>query len=117
MFSPGLVYVLVMIFNYLQGQRAALHKYAAKWSQDITEHSHALDLEPGVFKLSKPKEIAASLKRSADASTNRKAEPFQSAMSMLNFYVNRAGKSLSAERRQVLVDAKTELRKLYKRET
>lgn len=86
---------------------------AKKWSADVTEHSDALDLEPHVFEQDDPKEIAASLKRSADKSHKRKAEPFRSAMSMLTFYINRAGKNLPEKRKQVLETAKEELRKAY----
>ena len=82
-----------------------------RWSQRVTEHSNALDLESGVFALRDPKAIAASLKRSAQASTRRKADPFRSAMSMLVFYINRAGKSLNATQRARLERAKGELRK------
>ena len=72
-----------------------------RWSQAVTEHSSALDLEQGVFALEDPKKIAASLKRSAEASHRRKADPFRSAMSMLTFYINRAGKHLcEADRAQ-----------------
>lgn len=84
-----------------------------KWSQRVTESSDALDLEPGVFTWDDPRKIALSLKRSADASTRRKGTPFQSAMSMLNFYINRAGSKLPADRHQVLEQAKEELRGLY----
>jgi len=84
-----------------------------RWSQQVTEQSNALDLEEGVFTLASPRGIAESLKRSADSSLRRKASPFQSAMSMLNFYINRAGKNLPGERKQVLEDAKAELRRLY----
>ncbi len=87
-----------------------------KWSQDVTEHSDALDLERDVFRQDDPKAIAASLKRSAEHSGRRKGSPFQSAMSMLTFYVNRAGKGLSAARRKKLERAKTELRKAFHRE-
>lgn len=87
-----------------------------KWSQKVTESSDAMDLEEGVFEKNDAKEIAKSVKRSAEKSDRRKAEPFQSAMSMLTFYVNRAGKNLSAERRKVLEKAKDELRELYGRE-
>lgn len=80
------------------------------------ETSDALDLEPGVFQLRTPRAIAHSLKRSAERSRRRKAEPFRSAMSMLTFYVNRAGRKLSADRRRVLEQAKAELRALYGRE-
>ncbi|RUP09519.1 MAG: DUF3175 domain-containing protein [Hyphomicrobium sp.] len=82
------------------------------WSAEVTEKSDALDLESHVF-ARKPAEIAQSLKRSAERSHRRKTTPFQSAMSMLNFYINRAGKNLSAKRRQTLDRAKDELRKAF----
>lgn len=85
------------------------------WSGYVTAHSIALDLESGVFTWDDPRKIAASLKQSADVSHRRKATPFQSAMSMLNFYINRAGKNLPPGRRLVLEQAKTELRRLYGR--
>lgn len=88
-----------------------------KWSADVTEHSDALDLEPHVFEQDDPKDIAASLRRSAEKSEKRKAEPFRSAMSMLTFYINRAGENLSADRKKVLEAAKDELRKLYGKPT
>lgn len=88
----------------------------ARWSQRVTETSHALDLEEGLFRKSDPAELARSLKRSADQSTRRRADPFRSAMSMLNFYINRAGTNLSHERKEVLVRAKDELRRLYGRD-
>jgi len=90
-------------------------KTSGKWSQDVTEHSHALDLKKGVFSLKDPKEIAASLKRSAEASKRRKADPFRSAMSMLVFYINRAGKNLSDTDRDRLEKAKDELREAFGR--
>jgi uncharacterized protein DUF3175 len=90
---------------------------AKRWSQDVTEHSDALDLEKGVFALKDPKEIAASLKRSAEASRRRKADPFRSAMSMLVFYINRAGKNLSEADRERLERAKDELRKAFGKAT
>ncbi len=83
------------------------------WSQQVTETSNALDLEPGVFSWDDPRKIALSLKRSADNSQRRRAAPFASAMSMLNFYINRAGKHLSAQQRDVLERTKDELRELY----
>ena len=86
-----------------------------RWSQDVTAHSDALDLEKGVFTFEDPKRIAASLKRSAEASTRRKADPFRSAMSMLIFYINRAGNNLSDEDRARLDAAKNELRRLFGR--
>ena len=84
-----------------------------RWSQDVTEHSNALDLEEGVFTWSDPKRIAASLRRSAEASNRRKGTPYQSAMSMLNFYINRAGHHLPEQQKAVLEQAKTELKMLY----
>ena len=86
-----------------------------KWSQHVTETSDALDLEAGVFALKDPRLIAESLKRSAEASHRRKTEPFRSAMSMLNFYINRAGSQLSKAQRARLERAKEELRDLYGR--
>ena len=83
------------------------------WSGEVTKHSIALDLEEGVFTWDDPKKIAASLKRSAEESIRRKAAPFLSAMSMLNFYINRAGKNIKPERRKILEQAKMELRKLF----
>lgn len=84
-----------------------------KWSQDVTEHSDALDLEEGVFKQDDPAKIAASLKRSAEQSKRRKGTPLQSAMGMLNFYINRAGDNLGKSQRQVLEKAKDELRAAF----
>ncbi len=84
-----------------------------KWSQRVTKTSNALDLESGVFTWTNPKRIAASLKRSAEASKRRKGSPFQSAMSMLNFYINRAGGGLPAKQDRVLDRAKEELRALF----
>ena len=86
-----------------------------KWSKHVMETSNALDLERDVFKKDNPREIAKSLKRSAEQSRRRKSEPFRSAMSMLNFYVNRAGKNLPEERKATLERAKDELRDLYHR--
>ena len=87
----------------------------SRWSQRVTEESAALMLEPGVFTLRTPRQIALSLKRSADSSQWRKSEPYHSAMSMLSFYINRAGKGLSAARKDKLEKAKHELRVLYGR--
>jgi hypothetical protein len=88
---------------------------AKKWSQDVTEHSDALDLEKDVFTRDDPKSIALSLKRSAEHSQRRKGSPFQSAMSMLTFYINRAGKDLPAKQKMVLEKAKEELRAAFGR--
>jgi hypothetical protein len=84
-----------------------------RWSQRVTQSSNALDLDSNVFTWTNPKRIAASLKRSAEASKRRKASPLQSAMSMLNFYINRAGRGLPARQKRVLTQAKTELRTLF----
>jgi len=84
------------------------------WSGEVTKHSVALDLEEGVFTWDEPKKIAASLSRSAEVSLRKKARtPYQSAMSMLNFYINRAGKNLKPEKRKILEEAKLELKELY----
>jgi hypothetical protein len=87
-----------------------------KWSRRVTETSNALDLDSGVFTHANPRSIARSLKRSAERSKRRKTNPFRSAMSMLNFYINRAGKNLSSASRKRLEAAKHELRKLYHRD-
>src|SRR5579872_6573888 len=89
---------------------------ARKWSNEVMETSNALDLDRGVFKLTDPKAIARSLKRSAEHSNRRKAEPFRSAMSMLNFYINRGGKNLTAAQKRILERAKDELRIAFGRE-
>lgn len=88
----------------------------AYWSGEVTRRSHALDLEAGVFTLDDPREIARSLKRSAEASVRRKSTPFFSAMSMLNFYINRAGKNLPEARKRALEQAKAELRREFGRD-
>jgi hypothetical protein len=86
------------------------------WSNEVTRKSDALDLERNVFTWRDPKRIARSLKQSAEGSRRRKAAPYQSAMSMLTFYINRAGHNLPAARKRVLEQAKHELRRLYDRE-
>jgi len=86
-----------------------------RWSARVTKQSNALDLEPKVFRSRSPRKIALSLKRSAEHSKRRKAEPYQSAMSMLNFYINRAGKNLPKNRKQTLERAKDELRDVFGR--
>ncbi|RKH53747.1 DUF3175 domain-containing protein [Corallococcus llansteffanensis] len=85
-----------------------------RWSQEVTEHSNAMTLEDKIFTKS-PKELARSVKRSAEKSHRRKTTPFQAAMSMLTFYGNRAGTNLPTERKRALMEAKEELRKLYHR--
>ena len=84
-----------------------------RWSQEVTERSNALDLEESVFTMSSPRAIAQSLKRSAERSRRRKSDPYRSAMSMLNFYINRAGKTLPRQRKDRLERAKEELRALF----
>lgn len=86
-----------------------------KWSQKVNETSDALDLEAGVFTLKSPRAIARSLARSAESSTRKKSSPFRSAMSMLNFYINRTGSNLSRSRKAILERAKDELRKIYRK--
>ncbi|PWK80126.1 uncharacterized protein DUF3175 [Mucilaginibacter oryzae] len=87
-----------------------------RWSARVTDSSNAMDLEKDIFKSKDPDKIAASLKHSAEASHRRKASPFQSAMSMLNFYENRAGRNLSKRRRAPLEKAKNKLRRLFGKE-
>ena len=88
-------------------------KKSKRWSQKVTQNSNALDLEEDVFTKDSPRSIARSLKRSAERSKRRKSDPFRSAMSMLTFYINRAGKGLPKERRNRLEKAKDELRDLF----
>jgi hypothetical protein len=90
-------------------------KPAPRWSQAVTRHSNALDLEQGVFTLKDPKRIAASLKKSAEESRRRKTDPFRSALSMLTFYLNRAGRNLPKGRRDILMRAKDELCRRFRR--
>ncbi len=97
--------------------RSAGHaKSGKRWSQDVTEHSNAMDLQGGVFTYKDPRKIALSLKRSVEHSKRRKSEPYQSAMSMLTFYINRAGKDLPAAQKKRLEKAKDELRKAFGRD-
>ena len=87
-----------------------------KWSAKVTRTSDALDLKENIFESKDPKEIARSLKKSAEESKRKKAGPFQSAMSMLTFYINRAGKNLEGSQKEVLEDAKDELRIAFNEE-
>jgi hypothetical protein len=91
-------------------------KSPRKWSAAVMERSDAMDLESGVFKSRSARQVALSLKRSAESSHRRKGSPFRSAMSMLNFEINRGGKNIPAERKRVLNQAKVELRKVFHRE-
>ena len=96
--------------------RSAKARSSRRWSGRVTETSNALTLEEGVFRLNSPRQIALPLKLSAERSTRRKAGPYQSAMSMLNFYINRGGKNLSPSRKRVLERAKAHLRKAFGRD-
>jgi hypothetical protein len=87
-----------------------------RWSSAVTKHSDALTLDRGVFSKRDPKAIASSLKRSAERSRRRKSDPFRSALSMLTFYINRAGKKLPASRKRTLMRAKDELRRQFGRD-
>lgn len=100
----------------MTNRRTAKGKAGGKWSADVTEHSHALDLEKDIFRQTSAKKIAQSLKHSAEASSHRKSSPFRSAMSMLTFYINRAGHNLPESRKATLQRAKTELRKAFGKE-
>ena len=91
------------------------HQQKNRWSADVTAHSDALDLEPKVFEKRSAGQIAKSLKRSAESSDRRKTSAFRSAMSMLTFYMNRAGRNLPTERRRTLETAKERLRELFGR--
>ena len=91
------------------------HQQKNRWSADVTAHSDALDLEPKVFEKKSAVQIAKSLKRSAELSDRRKSSPFRSAMSMLTFYMNRAGRNLPTERKRTLETAKEKLRELFGR--
>ena len=97
-------------------RKATLRKATRYWSGRVTKESDALDLKGGVFKLRDPKRIAMSLKRSAERSRRRKSSPYRSAVSMLTFYINRAGRNLPAARKKALQQAKVELRKQFGRE-
>ena len=94
-------------------RRSGTARKGRRWSRYVTEHSDALSLDKGVFTLRDPERIAASLKRSAERSSRRKSSPFRSALSMLTFYINRAGKNLPASRKKTLMRAKDELRKQF----
>ena len=95
--------------------RKRTSRHGGYWSASVTHGSNALDLERGAFTWKDPKRIALSLKRSAERSKRRKADPFRSAMSMLTFYINRGGRGISKERKQVLAQAKVELRRVFGR--
>lgn len=94
----------------------ARKRKSARWSGRVTRESDSLDLKDGVFTLNDPKKIAASLKRSAQRSHRRKASPYRSALSMLIFYINRAGKNLPQARKRKLEQAKVELKRLFHKE-
>jgi hypothetical protein len=97
-------------------RKSAARKSGRRWSAAVTRNSDALDLSHGVFTWKDPKRIAGSLKRSAERSKRRKADPYRSALSMLTFYLNRAGRNLPAARRRTLQRAKDELRRQFGRD-
>jgi hypothetical protein len=97
-------------------RKPAARKSGRRWSAQVTRTSDALDLARGVFTWKDPKRIAGSLKRSAERSRRRKADPYRSALSMLTFYLNRAGKNLPAGQRRTLQRAKSELRRQFGRD-
>lgn len=101
--------------NHPRKKKAASGK-TRKWSAGVTEHSDALDLDKGVFTRDDPNAIARSLEKSAEKSTRKKGSSYQSAMSMLNFYINRAGKNLPAKKKQVLTRAKDVLKELHRKD-
>ncbi|MEP6948330.1 MAG: DUF3175 domain-containing protein [Ginsengibacter sp.] len=98
------------------GESSVKSSAPKKWSASVTDHSNAMDLEKDVFKQKDPVKIAQSVKRSAEKSKRKKAGPFQSAMSMINFYENRGGKNISSVQKKILDQSKEELRKLFGRE-
>lgn len=98
------------------GKKNAKSSGGRKWSAGVTKHSNALDLEEGVFTSGSPEKIASSLERSAKKSKRKKGTSYQSAMSMLNFYINRAGKNLSASKKKVLTRAKDKLKEKHQKE-
>jgi hypothetical protein len=98
-----------------KSRRSKTRRAGSRWSGRVTRESNALDLDKGVFTSRDPKKIARSLKRSAERSRRRKADPYRSALSMLTFYINRAGRNLPASRKKVLQRAKGELRNAFGR--
>jgi len=104
---------MMAVYVYSGGKRRS--GKTNRWSARVTKHSNALDLKPDVFKSKDPHKIALSLKRSAEHSKRRKAKPYQPAMSMLNFYINRAGKNLPQKQKRVLEKSKDELRDVFGR--
>jgi len=104
-----------MATNRRRTSASSRRKRRSRWSAAVTQHSDAMDLESRVFAQKDPARIARSLKRSAERSKRRKGSPLQSAMSMLNFYINRAGRNLPAAQKKKLATAKDELRRLFGR--
>jgi len=99
-----------------QGKKSEDKKQTKRWSAKVTKNSDALDLKENIFESKSPKKIAESLKKSAEESNRKKSSPYRSAMSMLTFYINRAGKNLESDQKEVLENAKDELRKVFGRE-
>ena len=98
-----------------RSRKGATNSKTRRWSAKVTKHSDALVLERDVFKSKDPHKIAVSLQRSAEQSTRRKGTPYQSAMSMLNFYINRAGRNLPQKQKRILENAKQQLRDVFGR--
>ena len=98
-----------------KSRKGATRSKSRRWSAKVTKHSNALDLERNVFRSKDPRKIAVSLKQSTAQSTRRKGTPHQSAMSMLSFYINRAGKNLPQKQKRILENAKDELRDVFGR--
>jgi hypothetical protein len=111
---PGRVKTMETLLICVSGKKKR-KRTSKRWSARVTKHSNALDLQPKVFRSRSPRKIALSLKRSAERSKRRKATPYQSAMSMLNFYINRAGENLPKSRKRTLERAKDELRDVFGR--
>ena len=107
--------LLLFLSATAMSTKAKKSSKSRRWSARVTRRSNALDLQPKVFRSTNPRKIALSLRRSAQASKRRKGTPYQSAMSMLNFYINRAGKSLPQKQKHVLERAKDELREVFGR--
>jgi len=107
---------MIMATTHTTAKKSRKKAEPKKWSAKVTKNSNAMDLEENIFESDDPKKIAESLKHSAEKSKRRKTTPFQSAMSMLNFYINRAGKNLPESQKEILEKAKDELREAFGRE-
>jgi len=111
--APEGVYRRMKTASNRRHAAASARKGAGRWSGNVTRTSHAMDLEPGVFRGNDPRRIAASVKRSAERSKTRKANPYRSALSMITFYINRGGRNLPAAKKAILQRSKEELKRLF----